>query len=223
MPWLKAKGYRGMTREDVKAFDGCYKMQPGDIDRFADTLADGFRGYSLFEHVCNGKYSHEKMKMFWKVSISLIAENAICISDSEDINSVLVYIPPKSKEPGLVSYLKAGGIRMLLKLGIISTIRLLRFDVQAQKSAKRYRSSNDGYLMAFATRKDKQGKHYGGPLMHALLNYLKAKGEGCYLETLKASNVELYSKFSFQLKEELHLEKGNLTMYSMHLQNSSYI
>lgn len=55
--------------------------------------------------------------------------------------------------------------------------------------------------MAFATRLDKQGQHYGKPLMEALLSYLDATGEGCYLETLKAENVALYKRFSFELKE----------------------
>lgn len=199
----------------INEFYGCYKMQQADIERFAETLADGFSGYALFEHVCNGKYSYEKMKAFWKVSVALVAENAICISDSAEANSVLVYIPPKSKEPGLFSYLKAGGAGLVFKLGIRSTFKLLRFDVQAQRAAKRYRKSNDGYLMAFATRKEKQGRHYGKPLVEALLKHLQETGEGCYLETLKASNVELYSRFSFQLMEQAKLEQGNLTLFSM--------
>ena len=70
--------------------------------------------------------------------------------------------------------------------------------------------------MAFATRLDKQGQHYGKPLMEALLSYLDATGEGCYLETLKAENVALYKRFSFELKEQALTQLGNLTLYAMH-------
>ena len=71
-----------MNINNIAAFKECYIMQPDDIDRFADTLADGFSRYNLFEYICNGTYDHDKMKMFWRVSIALIVNKAICIADS---------------------------------------------------------------------------------------------------------------------------------------------
>ena len=198
------------------AFNECYIMKREDLKRCADTLADGFYGYGLFEHVCNGKYDHYKMSLSWAVSIALVADNAICIADSKDLNSVLIYVPPKSKEPNILSYIKAGGIKMLLKLGLRMVIRLLRFETEAQKVAERYKTDNDGYLKAFATRLDKQGQHYGKPLIEALLRYLDASGEGCYLETLKETNVDLYKHFNFSLKERTSIKSGNLTLFAMH-------
>ena len=52
--------------------------------------------------------------------------------------------------------------------------------------------------------------------MEALLAHLEATGEGCYLETLKAENVALYKRFSFELKEQAPTQLGNLTLYAMH-------
>lgn len=52
--------------------------------------------------------------------------------------------------------------------------------------------------------------------MEALLSFHDASGEGCYLETLKAGNVALYERFSFQLKESTNINMGNLTLYTMH-------
>ena len=103
---------------------------------------------------------------------------------------------------------------MFFKFGIRRIIRLTRFNIKIEQVAKRYRAANDGYLMAFATRLDKQGQHYGKPLIKALLDYLDASGESCYLETLKAKNVALYQHFSFQLKEQT-ATLGNLTIYAM--------
>ena len=205
-----------MNINHITAFNNCYIMQHEDIERFADTLADGFSKYNMFEYICNGKYSHDKMKLFWTVSITTIADDAICIADSENLNSVLIYVRPKSKEPNLLCYLKAGGLKMLFKLGLRSSIKLLRFDAEFKKIAQRHRSEREGYLMAFATRLDKQGQHYGKPLINALLHYLDTSGEGCYLETLKAGNVDLYKHFQFELKEEVNLKLGDLTVFAMH-------
>ena len=195
-------------------------MKREDIERFADPLADGFSQYNMFEYICNGKYSHDKMKLFWTVSITTIADDAICIADSKDLNSVLIYVCPKSKEPNLLCYLKAGGLKMLFKLGLRSSIKLLRFDAEFKKLAQRHRTDSDGYLMAFATRLDKQGQHYGKPLIEALLRHLDTSGEGCYLETLKAKNVDLYRHFQFELKEEVNLKLGGLTVFAMMRQSN---
>ena len=104
---------------------------------------------------------------------------------------------------------------MVFQFGIRSIIRVLHFEAEAKRVAKRHQTANDGYLMAFATRIDKLGQHYGKPLIEALLCDLDASGEGCYLETLKAENVDLYKHFSFQLKESTPIHSGNLTLYAM--------
>ena len=197
-------------------FKDCYLMQREDIERFADTLADGFSQYNLFKYACFGKYDHRKMSHFWAFNIVLNLPDAICIADSKEVNSVLIYIPPVSKEPGLLSNLKAGVIGMVFKVGLLRSARLLRFDLEAQKIARQYRTADDGYLFAFATRLDKQGQNYGKPLMNALLRYLDATEQGCYLETLKPGNVGLYEHFSFCLKEQVTVKTGNLTMFAMY-------
>ena len=190
-------------------------MQRGDIQRFATTLADGFSQYSMFKHVCYGTYNHELMRLFWEVSLALLPDNAICIADNKDANSVLIYIPPRSKEPSLLDYMKAGGVKMLFKFGFRRIVRLTRFNIEIEQVAKRYRAANDGYLMAFATCLNKQGKHYGKPLITTLLNHLYASGESCYLETLEAKNITLYQHFSFQLVGQKDSQMGNLTIFAM--------
>ena len=204
-----------MDINSIPAFKECYIMQRGDIQRFADTLADGFSQYSMFKHVCYGTYDHNLMRLFWEVSIALLPDNAICIADSKDINSVLIYIPPKSIEPSLLDYMKAGGMKMFFKFGLRRIVRLTRFNIEIAQATKQYRATNDGYLMAFATRLDKQGQHYGKPLMTALLNHLDASGESCYLETLEAKNIALYQHFSFQLVGQMDSQMDNLTLFAM--------
>ena len=115
----------------------------------------------------------------------------------------------------LLDYVKAGGMKMFFKFGIRRIIRLTRFNIEIEQIGKRYRDANDGYLMAFATRLDKQGQHYGKPLMTALLNHLDATGESCYLETLEAKNIALYQHFSFQLEGQTESKMGNLKLFAM--------
>ena len=103
---------------------------------------------------------------------------------------------------------------MLFKFGIRRIVRLTRFNIEIEQAAKRYRAANDGYLMAFATRLDKQGQRYGKPLLTALLNHLDASGESCYLETLEDKNIGLYQHFSFKLEGQMNSKMGNLTLFA---------
>ena len=207
-----------MRSFDIEAFKGCYVMQADDIDVFARTLADGFSQYCMFQYICGKEYNRDKMTLFWAVSIKLVVDNAICIADSKEANSVLIYVRPRSKEPNPLRYLKAGGLKMLCKMGLRSTMKLIQFDAEFKKIAKRNKAENDGYIMCFATKLDKQGQHYGKPLILALLQYLDMLGEGCYLETLKPTNVDLYKHFSFELKEQVTFSSSGLTIFAMHRQ-----
>ncbi len=52
---------------------------------------------------------------------------------------------------------------MVFKFGLGGIIRLLRFEARAKRVAGKYQTADNGYLMAFATRIDKQWKaSYGG-------------------------------------------------------------
>ena len=88
-----------MNIHSTPAFKDCHLMQPEDLQRFAATLANGFKGYSMFEHVCYGRYDHDLMRLFWEVSLALLPDNAICIADSKEANSVLAYTLPIARTP----------------------------------------------------------------------------------------------------------------------------
>ncbi|MBO7282427.1 MAG: hypothetical protein J6U73_03360 [Alistipes sp.] len=205
-----------MESKFSEIFKDCYIMQSEDLERFANTLADGFSQYELFQNVCGKEYSHDKMTLFWSVSIALYGEDVICIADSKEINSVLVYVRPKIKEPSVVKYLKSSGLKMLYGMGMRSIIRLQRIKNRTFNVAKRYKSDDDGYILCFATRIDKQGQKYGKHVIETLMRYLDMSGEGCYLETFRAKNVDLYKHFSFELKAEIPLKMDGLTLYAMH-------
>ena len=96
-----------MNIHSIPAFEKCYIMQHGDIRRFATTLANGFSEYNMFKYICDGIYNHGLMRLFWEVSLALLPDNAICIADSNDVNSVLVYIPPKKQRTQLARLYKS--------------------------------------------------------------------------------------------------------------------
>ena len=60
-----------MNTEQIPLLKDVYLMQPDDVGRFADTLADGFSQYALFQHICDGKYDRDKMCLFLTLTLAL--------------------------------------------------------------------------------------------------------------------------------------------------------
>ena len=76
-------------------------------------------------------------------------------------------------------------------------------------------SSNDWYLYNLSVVKDKQGKGIASKLLKPMLQFLNEQNKGCYLETNKKANVNLYEHFGFRLMEEGMVPKSNVYHYAM--------
>jgi predicted acetyltransferase len=60
-----------------------------------------------------------------------------------------------------------------------------------------------------------RGKGLGSKIIKPMLNYLDAHNQECYLETLSPTNVEIYKKYGFELKEEVKVPNADLILYAM--------
>lgn len=185
------------------------------MERLYATMADGFSHYRLFEWVCGKEYDMTKMSLFWRITIELADEAAVCLADSAELNSVLVYLKPEYEEPSLWDYLRKGGVSLLWNMGLRSAMRLLTFDSAAKRISQQYRTEGCGYIVGFATRVDRQHCGYGSRPMKALLRYLDERGESCYIETLRKENLAIYEHYGFHLMEQHNFAPADLTIYAM--------
>lgn len=197
------------------AFADCYKMTANDIEAFANCLAKGFSGYPLFDYVSGNKYNEKKMKNFWIATLKTAQKQALCYANDADVKSVLIYFPPKCKEPGFIEYIRNNCLKEIFSVGFFPVYRLVHFNNIAHRISDKYISDKCGYLMAIATLPDKQKSGHGKKLLNSLISYLHASDQDCYLETLKAGNVALYEHFGFKLKETSHLLATKLPIFGM--------
>ena len=189
-----------------------YEMQEADINIFSENLAKGFAGYELFEYFCQNEYDFSKMKVFWEVALRASYNYAYSISDSVQANGVAVFFPPEYKDIGFISYLNAGGYRLIPKLDVV---RMLKFDNFASKIKKKYADESTWYLYSFAVLPEVRGTGIGSKLLKTILNYFDQENQTCYLETLKKENVSLYEHYGFKLMEEVKVPGSEMTLYAM--------
>lgn len=198
--------------EKIKLHQG---LDKNDLDIFSNNLAISFKGYPLFETLSNHKYNVKKMKRFWKVSLKTIAKNSFFLTDSKDANSLAIFSPYQKDGISTWEYVKAGALTLLPTMGIKTTNRMTSFEKFALQIKNKYAKPGCWYLFTFVTMPEFRGTGLGSKIIRPMLNYIDELKQDCYLETVSPTNVEIYKKFGFELKEEVKVPNADLILYAM--------
>lgn len=206
------------SKQDGQTKNSCEskELNSARFAAFADALAVSFQGYPLFEYFLNYNYSAKKMRVFWRASLKTVLECAHFVTDGEELHSVAVLLPNEKSYVSIRKYLKAGGLRMILKMGLPAARRMLRFESFAEQLKAKYVTPDCWYFYAFATLSDFRGQGLGTSAMQDILQFLDEKQQDCYLETMKPENVNFYGKFGFELKEAVKYPHADFTVYAMY-------
>jgi GNAT superfamily N-acetyltransferase len=155
------------------------------------------------------------MKRFWKVSLKTISKESIFLTDSKEANSLAIFSPYQKDGVSTWQYIKAGALSLIPTMGIKTTKRMNSFEKFALEIKNKYAKSGCWYLFAFVTMPEFRGKGLGSKIIKPMLNYLDEHNLECYLETLSPTNVEIYKRYGFELKEEVKVPNADLTLYAM--------
>lgn len=207
------KNLRNYKKQSVEEI---LKKEDISISQYAECLSKAFKGYSLFEYFSRNNYDEVKMNIFWQTMIKASKENSLMMSSGKNAESVIVCFKPGYNGPGIVSYLKNGGFKIIKNFGILSVIDMMKFEEFADEIKQKYVDGDCWYLYSFATNPEFQGKGHGSKLLKELLNFFDENKQNCYLETLKEENVGIYKHFGFDLVEVKQVPKTDLTIYAMY-------
>ncbi|MGN0618794.1 MAG: GNAT family N-acetyltransferase [Ruminiclostridium sp.] len=203
------------TAQDIPEIKDLWVMQKKDIESFSDCFADGFCGCSLMNYFYGGECDEKKTGLIWEVSIRAYKGQLLGVGDSERPNAAALFAPPEAHSPGLLTYIRAGGLKLVRNFGLKGSARMQSFETFTGKFRKRYMTNNCWYLFGFVSRRESRGQGYGARVLSPVLSYFDRTGRDCYLETLDEKNIALYEHFGFELMESSNLPDSRLTVYSM--------
>lgn len=192
-----------------------YRMQDKDIDIFAHTLSTAFKGYALFEYFSQYKYNEKKMFRFWKVMLKASKKRSIQLATDELCESVAVVFEPGYKGPSLFSYIRHGGLNLILDFGLLSIRRMIKFEKFANKVKKEFIKKNTWYFYSLAVVPSRQHTGEASRLVRPLMQFLMDNNQNCYLETLNEDNVNIYEHYGFSLVATTFVPNSELTLYGM--------
>ena len=194
---------------------GLYIIKKEDLDRLADIAADAYQDYPLHNWFTNGKYDKKASKLIMQISLKTMTEDAVIYADSEEMNGFAVWLPIGFTGSKTIPFLVNGGLELILHSGPGIIGRLLTYENYAMNLKKGFTDNYDWYLYNLSIKKDAQGKGIASKLLRPMLQFCDDERMVAYLETNKASNVDLYKHYSFELKKEEIIPKTTVTHYAM--------
>ena len=194
---------------------GLYIVPEERFEELSEAAADAYQDYPLHNWFTKGIYDPVASKLIMQTTLAAMKDDAVIYADSEELNGFAVWIPMGFTGSKTIPFLKNGGMKLLLHSGMGIIGKLLTYETFAMKLKKKYTGHIDWYLYNLSVRKDAQGKGIAKKLLQPMLTFCDDEKMLVYLETNKESNVSLYERFKFELRETNIIPGSSIQHYSM--------
>ena len=194
---------------------GLYIVPEDRLEELSEAAADAYQDYPLHNWFTKGIYDPVASKLIMQTTLAAMKDDAVIYADSEELNGFAVWIPMGFTGSKTIPFLKNGGMKLLLHSGLGIIGKLLTYETFAMKLKKKYTGHIDWYLYNLSVRKDAQGKGIAKKLLQPMLTFCDDEKMLVYLETNKESNVSLYERFKFELRETNIIPGSSIQHYSM--------
>lgn len=194
---------------------GLYIVPEERLEELSEAAADAYQDYPLHNWLTKGIYDPVASKLIMQTTLAAMKDDAVIYADSEELNGFAVWIPMGFTGSKTIPFLKNGGMKLLLHSGLGIIGKLLTYETFAMKLKKKYTGHIDWYLYNLSVRKDAQGKGIAKKLLQPMLTFCDDEKMLVYLETNKESNVSLYERFKFELRETNIIPGSSIQHYSM--------
>lgn len=208
---LKKEKYFERLREK-----GLYIVKGDEVERCVNISVDSLSSDNSIKYLMGDISHREKFALYNRVNIKTFMENGYLIAPSEKIEGFMLIIPPDAKFPSPYAFVRNGIIEVILKLGIGAIGRALKYEMNCKHIKKKSKKGNCWYIFMFGVDPDFQGTGIGSRIMKPFLDFLDEERQGCYLETHKEVNTEIYKHYGFQIVDRGRLPDGNAPQYAMY-------
>ena len=194
---------------------GLYIVPEERLEELSEVAANAYQDYPLHNWLTKGVYDAKASKLIMQTTLAAMKKDAVIYADSEELNGFAVWIPMGFTGSKTIPFLKNGGMELILHSGLGIIGKLLTYETFAMKLKKKYTGHIDWYLYNLSVRKDAQGKGLGRKLLDPMMEFCDDEKMITYLETNKESNVTLYNRFGFELRETNLVPGSPVLHYSM--------
>lgn len=200
------------TRLDI---EGLYQLKKEDLSKCAVVAAKAFETDPACNFLFESKLKYDALYEYFLVVFKALYNKMYIFADSKDVNGFIIITQIKNSNLSLLDFLKAGGIKIILKQGLGIVLNSLNYESNCIEIRDRIINRNDWHIFQFGVSPEKQGSGIGSKIIKPVLNWIEQQKVGCYLETHKKINVEIYKHLGFNIKSIDTLPNTKTEQYAM--------
>ncbi|KAK4569848.1 hypothetical protein LTR86_002817 [Recurvomyces mirabilis] len=186
------------------------------VDKAAKLYKDAFRDDPVIAYMLCNLTREERHTYLYKWMTCLMIASAMnggVFDETEDFSTCLVTIPPGKRPDNVWTWIPAGMIGFVAKLGLGGFRRmLLEFEpkTDAMKRKAFGKSKKFWYVFFNATREDRRGRGLSTALMQKAQGRAAKDGLPLWLEATTAKSTKLYLKLGFEVVDTISLGEGQV-------------
>ncbi len=181
-------------------------------------LADAFLHYPLMLHAFERRTELERSQALHQLytHCAKAAQAYGGVLYLPDGNGALIWLPGKHFPLGLVREVKSGMITLPFKLGISSTLRLMRHDAVSEGWIAQHAGAKMGYIWCVGVSATVRGKGLSRQIIEQSISDMRNQGlNEFWLKTEDAKNVLIYQNLGFELVHETLVKSSGLKSWVM--------
>ena len=201
--------------------DDIVRLNKSHIVPAAETLTDAFQDYPLFAYFFPNHMGREKKlpHVFrWFVNHGVLHGEAYATSPK--LEGVSIWLPSNKVEVSAWRMVQSGIFSIMLKAGVGSIRRMLRFGEYSDAMHRRNAPPRHRYFQLLGVDPDIRGKGYASALIKPILAKLDEEQLPCYLETHEPENVSIFQHYGFEVVEEGIIPNSEVTQWAMLRKNA---
>lgn len=159
--------------------------------------------------------SNRLKKLTYLYEYKLELEYKFCFITSNNIEGLLICESPGEQHTGLSILEIITGIKLIWQCGIVSLLRMIRYQSWASKTRDGIATQPYWYINVVAVDPEHQGKGFASKLIKPIIMEALERKHMVYLETQNSNNIKIYEKYGFHLVEEAKMPGTNISHYCM--------
>jgi len=193
-----------------------YRLGKKELNKAAEILGKAYMENPALHYMIPEKEKlRKKIKELFKVQLRLRFQKGEIYASSPNLEGVIAWECSDNFETTFIKLLKAGGLSLILKIGIAATKRVLSV-VEFYDSLHLQHMKNPHWLLGpFGVDPPYQGKGIGGSMLRTFFEIADNSQFPIYLYTDKEKNYMMYLHMGFQLVEKAIYPDGNFPLWFM--------
>lgn len=198
------------------------RLQKFQIKPASEMLTRAFQDYPLSPYFFPDASQREKKLYYgFEFLVRLSISYGEAYATSPLLEGVAVWLPPDKAGITKWTAIRHGGLSLVFRLGMKSTMRKFSVGRFTSSIHKRHMPLPHWYLVILGVDPRFQGKGYARNLLKPMLTRLDREYLPCYLETQNKNALPMYQHFGFQVVEEAIIPGTETSTWAMLREKSS--